>query len=553
MAREGIGKNILRIAAIIFLALAFNLRGEVKRPEPSDRRPNIVVILADDLGFSDLGCYGSEVPTPNIDRLAAGGLRLTQFYNAARCCPTRAALLTGLYPHHAGVGHMLQKWHPPGYTAGLNEQCATIAELVQSSGYLTYHVGKWHVGPADKAEDRNYPMNRGFDHARGTGGGGNYFDLKPLYRDREMIKPGPDFYATDAFTDWAVDLVEQHGREHADRPFFLHLCYTAPHFPLQARAADVARYRGKYRAGWDVVRERRFARQKDLGVIDGRWALSPRDPVDRAWADVPESERDEWDLRMAVYAAMIDSMDRGVGRVLDAIRRTGASDNTIVMFLSDNGASAESLDTFPKPSRGHKPGSVTGTRESHRCLEIGWATAANSPFREWKMWVHEGGIATPFVVSWPRGLKSHGTNTREVGHVIDLMPTCLELAGVEYPRTFGDRSLTPLDGRSLVPIFRGKSLGPRTLAWEHEGNRAIRQGDWKLVAPFRGKWELYDLDADRTEVRDLAGERPVDVKKLEDLWDKWATRVGVIAWEKLPGANYRPTARYRKKSEPVSR
>jgi arylsulfatase len=444
---------------------------------------------------------------------------------------------------------MLGNWHLPGYAAGLNQQCVTIAQMLHGAGYRTYHVGKWHVGGAANGQDRNHPMNRGFDHARGTGGGGNYFALHPLYADRQTIEPGKDFYATDAFAEWAVELLDEHASQHADDPFFLHLCFTAPHFPLHARRGDIVRYRGRYQGGWDAIREARYARQKDLGIIDDRWALSSRDPIARAWADVPESERGEWDLRMAVYAAMIDGMDRGIGRVLDALGRAGESENTVVMFLSDNGASAEFLDSWPDPSRGHKPGSITGTRESHRCLEVGWANAANTPFREHKMWVHEGGISTPFIVSWPAGLKRRGI-TPTVGHVIDLMPTCLDLAEVKYPRTFAGRSLIPLEGRSLVPVFKGGPLGTRTLAWEHEGNRAIRVGDLKLVASFRGPWELHDLSSDRSETHNLAAERPADVNRLADQWQQWAERVGVVDWAKLPGAKYRPSKAYRKKSEP---
>jgi len=306
-------------------------------------RPNILLILADDLGFSDLGCYGSQVATPNLDKLAAGGLRFTQFYNSARCCPTRAALLTGLYPHQAGVGHMTQDWTKFGvaYGPGLNDQCATIAELLHDAGYHSYHVGKWHVGGVGgKADARNHPMNRGFDRAYGTGGGGSHFSL-PLYLDREPVQAGEDFYSSDAFTEYAVKFLEEHGREHKSQPFFLHLCYTAPHFPLHAKPADIAKYRGQFRDGWDAERARRFAKQQQLGIFDAGVKLSPRDPVAKAWGDVPEAERDEWDLRMAVHAAMIDCMDQGIGRVLEALRKIGAEQNTLVLFLSDNGASAE--------------------------------------------------------------------------------------------------------------------------------------------------------------------------------------------------------------------
>jgi len=548
-------------------------------------RPNILLILADDLGFSDIGCYGSSIATPNLDRLAAGGLRFTQFYNAARCCPTRAALLTGLYPHQAGVGHMLQPWRPPSYSSGLGENTATIAELLRDAGYRTYHVGKWHVGgvggnlAADSPAARNHPMNRGFDRAYGSGGGGNYFALTPLYQDRQNIKAGENFYATDAFTDHAVKFLEDHGREQKEKPFFLHLCYTAPHFPLHAKPADIAKYRGKFLHGWDAERERRFAKQKELGLFPRDARLPPRAPEAKAWAGLPEAERKDWDLRMAIYAGMIDCMDQGIGRVLDAVKKLGAEQNTLVLFLSDNGASAEFLDTWPNLARGHKPNSEAGTRESHKCLEVGWANAANTPFREHKMWDHEGGISTPLIVSWPAGKvgravpsappnanggrapdggvrtprpTSAGTLCDEPGHIIDLLPTFLEVAGATYPEKLKDRALTPLPGRSLAPLLlQGSSAAERTLAWEHEGNRAVRVGDWKLVASFRGNWELYDLSRDRSELNNLAAQQPAKVKELAAAWQAWADKVGVVPWEQLPGANYQPSATYRKKGEAV--
>lgn len=545
--------RLVRLLLVKFLCL-----GALSLSAASAPRPNILLILADDLGFSDLGCYGSSIATPNLDRLAAGGLRFTQFYNAARCCPTRAALLTGLYPHQAGVGHMLQPWRPPSYSNGIGENTATIAELLRDTGYRTYHVGKWHVGGISgggakaKADARNHPMNRGFDRAYGSGGGGNYFALQPLYLDRENIKPGEDFYATDAFTDHAVKFLEAHGTESKDKPFFLHLCYTAPHFPLHAKPADIAKYRGKFMYGWDVERERRFAKQKELGLFPRDAQLSPRAPEAKAWKDLPEVERKDWDLRMAIYAGMIDCMDQGIGRVLDAVKKLGAESNTLVLFLSDNGASAEFLDSWPNPGRGHKPGSEAGTRDSHKCLEVGWANAANTPFREHKMWDHEGGISTPLIVSWPVGITARGQFTREPGHVIDLLPTFLELAGAKYSERFKDRALTPLPGKSLLPALQGKPLGERTLAWEHEGNRAVRVGDWKLVATFRGPWELYDLSRDRAELKNLAAQQPTKVKELATAWQTWADKVGVVPWEQLPGASYQPSAGYQKKGEPVA-
>ncbi|PAW74881.1 MAG: sulfatase [Pedosphaera sp. Tous-C6FEB] len=539
-------------------------------PAAAAPRPNILLILADDLGFSDLGCYGSRIATPNLDRLAAGGLRGTQFYNAARCCPTRAALLTGLYPHQAGVGHMLGNLRPPSYTAGLGENTATIAELLRDAGYRTYHVGKWHVGGLGggakaKADPRNHPMNRGFDHAYGGGGGGNYFAFSGLYLDREPVAPGTNFYATDAFTDYAVKFLAAHGRDAKEQPFFLHLCYTAPHFPLHAKPADIAKYRGQFAHGWDVERERRFAKQKELGLFPRAAQLPPRAPEAKPWAALTEAERADWDLRMAIYAAMIDCMDQGIGRVLDAVKQLGAEQNTLVVFLSDNGASAEFLDSWPNPGRGHKPGSEAGTRDSHKCLEVGWANAANTPFREHKMWNHEGGISTPFIASWPAGrvgrapadaVRSHRPTTAgalcdEPGHVIDLLPTFLELAGATYPEKWKGHALTPLPGKSLVPALQGRSLGTRTLAWEHEGNRAVRVGDWKLVASFRSPWELYDLSGDRAELKNLAAQQPAKVKELAAAWQAWADQVGVVPWEELPGASYQPSASYQKKGEAV--
>lgn len=517
--------------------------------------PNIVLILADDLGFSDVGCYGSQIATPNLDGLAAGGLRFTQFHNAARCCPTRASLLTGLYPHQAGVGCMLQDWTKFGaaYSSGLNQSCATIPELLHTAGYRNYHVGKWHVGGlGPKADARNHPLERGFDRAYGTGGGGNYFAPNPLYLDRTTVKPGPDFYLTDALSDYAVQFLGEHAKEHQGQPFFLHLCYTAPHFPLHAKPEDIAKYRGKFRGGWDEERAQRFAKQQQLGIFDAATKLSARDPVAQAWSEIPEADRDEWDLRMAVHAAMIDCMDQGIGRVLKALRDMGAEENTLVLFLSDNGASAEFLDSWPNPARGHQPGSVTGTRESHRCLEIGWANAANTPFRENKMWTQEGGTATPLIARWPAGIAARGAFIGQVGHVLDLLPTFLDLAHVTYPKQIGQRSLTPLPGCSLVPALQGAPAVARTLAWEHEGNRAIRIGDWKAVAQYGAPWELYDLSKDRTETNNLALANPERVQALAAAWQTWADQVGVVPWEKLPGSNYRPTAGYRRKSEPVA-
>ena len=485
-------------AILLFLigATSFGRETAVKASD-APHRPNILLILADDLGFSDLGCYGSEIATPNLDRLAADGLRFTQFYNCARCCPTRAALLTGLYPHQAGVGHMCEDWRRPCYTIGLNDRCATIAELLHETGYRCYHVGKWHVGGIDAPRasakqpntplPKNFPLDRGFDRFYGTGGGGNYFQPQLLYLERQPVRPGPDYYITDALSDYAVGFLEDHFQSHREAPFFLHLCYTAPHFPLHAKPADIAKYRGRYREGWDVLRERRFARQRELCVIDPQWKLSPRDPIAAAWSNVHDAQKDEWDLRMAVYAAMIDCMDQGIGRVLKAAKR--AERDTLVLFLSDNGASAEFMDTWPNPARGHKPGSATGTRESHRCLEVGWANAANTPFREHKMWVHEGGISTPLIAYWPGHISAPGRLTHEVGHVIDLMPTCLALAEAVYP---------------AAPVYAAHRQEPCTCP----ARRAARRAHARLGARGQCRDPHRCLEAGSPVQRKMAALRP---------------------------------------------
>ncbi|MEP0842875.1 MAG: arylsulfatase [Phycisphaerae bacterium] len=493
------------------------------------RRPNIILIMADDMGFSDLGCYGSEIATPNLDRLAGGGLRFTQFYNTARCCPTRAALLTGLYAHQAGVGHMVSSRPQPGYRGFLNEKCVTLAEALKQGGYRTYMAGKWHVG-----EQRpHWPVDRGFERYFGlVSGGSNYFRRDPeriMARDDQPYEPPAEgFYMTDAFTDAAIGFIQEHdGRQ----PFFLYLAYTAPHWPLHALPADIERYKGKYLKGWDVLRAERHARQIEMGLVDKRWLLTPR-PVGRntpAWADVPEAQRAAWDLKMAVYAAQIDRMDQNIGRLLQTLAASGHDQNTLILFLSDNGGCAESID------RG-KPGEPPGGKDSFLSYGVAWANASNTPFRLYKHWVHEGGIATPLIAHWPGVIKPGGI-TDQVGHVIDLMATCLDAARVEYPKTYAGREIAPLEGKSLVPVFEGRRReGHAYLFWEHEGNRAVRQGQWKLVAQHGKPWELYDLQADRTELNDLADQHPQRVKEMAAQYEAWARRAGVVPWDRLNAA-----------------
>lgn len=491
---------------------------------PAPQRPNIILILADDLGFSDLGCYGSEIATPNLDALAAGGMRFTQFYNAARCCPSRAALLTGQYPHAVGVGHMCADYQLPGYQTGLSDRCVTIAEVLRQSGYHALMSGKWHVGMAPE----HRPLVRGFEHYFGIlSGACNYFRPEPhrmLMLDDRRIEPvDPSFYMTDAITERAVEYIDQYAGR--DKPFFLYVAYTAPHAPLHARPEDIARYRGTYRAGWDELRQRRYHRMIELGIIDSRWSLSPRDPGAAAWDDVCDKDRE--DLKMSVFAAQIDRMDHGVGRIVEKVRVRGIEKNTLILFLSDNGGCAENLDEG-------KPGAPIGTIDSSIGYGPPWANLSDTPFRRFKRMAHEGGIATPLIAYWPSVITRGGAITHEVGHVIDLLPTVLDAAGAEYPKFFQGRDIRPADGLSLLPVLRGHQReGHELLAWEHEGHRAVRCGRWKLVSYFPDPWELYDLELDRTELHNLADRMPDKVRELADRYEAWARRCNVVPWETI--------------------
>jgi arylsulfatase len=496
------------------LSLALSGDGAIKPPP----RPNIVVILADDMGFSDVGCYGGEISTPNLDRLAAEGLRFTQFYNAARCCPTRAALLTGLYPHQAGVGAMIRNLGTPAYQGFLNDAGVTIAEVLREQGYRTFMSGKWHVGE----ERPHWPTDRGFDRYFGLiSGASSYFKLdkgrKMALDDQPFTPPAEGFYLTDAITTHALQFLD----EAKGKPFFLYLAYTAPHWPLHALPDDIAKYRGRYRLGWDELRRQRHTRQLKLGLVNKQWPLSPRDPAAPAWDSLRDAAKDAWDLRMAVYAAQIDRMDQGIGRVRAKLRQLGVEKNTLILFLSDNGGCHERVGAT-------NPAAPPGGPDSFMAYGLPWANASNTPFRQFKSRVHEGGIATPLIAWWPALIKKGGRLTPQVGHVIDLMPTVLEAAGAEHPEKFHGRELTPLAGRSLLPVLRGQTRPVHdALFWEHFGNRAVRQGRWKLVALAQRDWELYDLEADRTELNNLAAIQPEKVTELAALYRQWAERCGV--------------------------
>ncbi|MBD3175741.1 MAG: sulfatase-like hydrolase/transferase [Armatimonadia bacterium] len=497
---------------------------------PTERRPNIVVIMCDDMGYSDIGCYGGEIPTPNIDRLARGGMRFTQFYNAARCCPTRAALLTGTYPHMAGMGGMVHgdDSRSGPYQGYLAPDTVTLAEALRPAGYRAYMSGKWHVGE----HKPHWPLNRGFERYFGlVNGGANYWNIektkapgvkRQLVRRDEVWQQPTDgsFYMTDAFSDHAVEVIDGHGE--SSEPFLHYVAYTAPHWPLHAWPEDIERNRGRYRKGWDTLRNERYERMVEMGIIDPAWDLSPRDHRALPWRDV--EDKDLMELKMAVYAAQIECMDRGIGRILDALERNGQADNTLVLFLSDNGACHES---GPLGFDRRNNGVPCGREDSYMSYGLSWANASNTPFRQFKHWIHEGGISTPLIAHWPGHIEP-GSWTSQTGHVIDIMATCLDLAEAEYPQEHGGRAVRPLQGRSLVPVVEGGAREPHEfLAWEHYGNRGIRNGRWKLVADSEGAWELYDLEADRTELHDLSKDRPEKAQDLEDRYHAWCERVGV--------------------------
>ena len=516
--------------------------------------PNIVLIVADDMGFSDLGCFGSEIETPNLDALAAGGARFSQFYAYPRCCPTRASLLTGLYPHQAGVGHMSMPMPEPAYQGHLNENCVTIAEALRASGYRTLMSGKWHVGGAYPAFRPDVwrpgrpgsptPFTRGFDQHFGTlTGSGSFYDPHTLIRDDTLIQPdSDDFYYTDAISDEAVGMVS--GAVADDDPFFLYVAYTAPHWPLHAPAETVAKYRSRYCAGWDAIRTARHEEMKGAGLVDSRWKISPRDDMAPPWEDV--AEQDWYDARMATYAAMVDCLDQGIGKIVAELRRQGELDNTLLMFFSDNGGSCEFLmeegilEMMPSTTRDGRPvrsGNVVGIEPgpADTFMSYGrpWANVSNTPFRKYKSWAHEGGIASSFICHWP-GHVVPGAIVHTPAHVIDVMPTCLEAARAAYPAEHNGHRITPVEGVSLLPALQGLDWSPRRdLCWEHEGQWAIRRGDWKLVFGDRGGRSLYNLAEDRTELHDLAEGNDPRVGELLDGYSDWTVRAGVMPWNRV--------------------
>jgi len=520
------------------------------------KRPNILLILNDDMGYSDIGCYGGEIDTPHLDRLAANGLRYSQFYNTARCSPSRASLLTGLHPHQTGIGILTYSTGPEGYAGNLNKRCVTIAEVLKQNEYVTYLSGKWHIASSLTEPTDAWPLQRGFDHFYGTIiGAGSFYNPNTLTRGNDNVESeaeqDPKFFYTDAISDQAAAFIREHRRNNSNTPFFQYVAYTAPHWPLHAHEEDIGKYKGRFDKGWDRLREERLSRLVASGLIHPSWKLTDRDPTQPPW---PKADHREWRLRcMEVYAAQIDRMDQGIGRILVALEETGQFENTVIIFLSDNGGCAEDIPEgvsarelvdelmiakattrTGEPVRfGNYPSIMPGGEDTYQSYGTAWANLSNSPFRLYKHWVHEGGIATPLIVHWPDGIKDGGSLRHHPGQLPDIMATVLDIAGAKYPDTYDDNEIAPCEGESLVPSFSADSLDRGPLFWEHEGNAAVRVGKWKLVRKYPGPWELYDMEVDRTEMHDLAAKYPEMVTDMQEKYELWAQRCGVIPREKI--------------------
>lgn len=505
-------------------------------------RPNVVVILVDDMGFADLGCFGSEIPTPHIDQLASRGVRFTQFYNTARCSPSRAALMTGLYPHQCGMGHLDNTVRPddPGYTGRLSDDSVTIAEALKPAGYFTAMVGKWHLGQ----QHGTSPWARGFDRSLNHAAGGIYYanqlgkeNAKIYLNGKELPLRSPEvgdaWYSTDLWTEFALRFIDEAKKE--NKPFFLYQAHNAPHFPLMAPQADIDRFRGKYLAGWDQLRQARYERQLQKGIIDQRWKLADRPPDTPAWDTLSPADKEHFDHLMAIYAATVNALDRSVGALVDGLKKRGVLDNTLILLMSDNGGNAES-----GPS-GRFEGDHPGSADSTIYLGMNWATLANTPLRRYKHFTHEGGIATPLIAHWPAGIPKaqNGKLTAQPGHLVDVMPTVLAATGASYPGTIRGAKPMPLEGTSLMPAFSGQAIKRREpIYFMHEGNRAVRDGKWKLVSKYLGDWELYEMETDRTEQRNVAAQQPAVVAKLAAAWEAWAKRTHSEAWSGKPHTDW---------------
>lgn len=494
--------------------------------------PNVVLIVADDLGFSDLGCYGGEIATPNLDGLAKNGLRFTQFYNTARCWPSRAAILTGYY------AQQVRRDTVPGVKSGSQgvrpAWAKLLPEMLAPLGYRSYHSGKWHVD--------GKPLDNGFHHSYSLNDHDRHFNPKQHTEDDKPLPAAKDgFYSSTAIADHAVKCLKGHQSEHGGKPFFSFVAFTAPHFPVQAPKEDVAKYLKTYLGGWDAMREQRWDRMQALKIGGTSLAAIEREvgppyprPDDikklgpdelnrpRPWKDLTAEQRAFQACKMAVHAAMVDRMDREIGRVLQQVKDMGSQDDTLVLFLSDNGASAEIMVR----GDGHDPHAACGTGATFLSIGPGWSSLANTPLRRHKTWVHEGGISTPFIVHWPKGIAAKGELRSTPGHVIDLVPTILELAGGKP-----NPEAPAAPGVSLVPLFMSDGTVKReSLWWQHEGNRALRVGDWKIVAAGKdAPWELYDLAADRSEEKNVARDQPARLREMSTLWEKQTAAIADLA------------------------
>jgi len=553
-------KNNL-VASFLFLAL-FTATFTGTSAAAAKKSPNIILILADDLGYSDLGCYGGEINTPNIDQLGKNGVRFTQMYNSARCCPSRASIMTGLYPSQAGIADFTSNPNlkrGPGYLGRLTDNCVTLAEVLKPAGYNCYYVGKWHLNEATG------PIARGFDEFYGYTKGyaadqfsPNSYHRLPLGREKEINPPQKEFYATDVFSDYAIEFIRQ-AKEKED-PWFLFLSHSSPHFPVQAPAERADKYDAIYQRGWDVLRRERFERMKKIGLVNGKqWQLSPRSmvPVDRddiangysgkpnpAWDTLEEERQFDLARRMAIFAAMVESVDTGVGEIVELLEKNGDYENTLIIFLSDNGACYEwgpfGFDGGSRQGKTvlHKGDDLRkiGQPGTHQAYGSGWANLGNTPRRLYKHFTSEGGIGTPFIMHWPKGIRKGGTWIREPAHIMDILPTVLEVAGAKYPEKSRGFKIIPKEGKSLLSVVRNASEGvkspERTLGFSHQGAKALRKGDWKIVwgkrQPEKVEWELYNIAEDRCELNNLAKKYPERVETMAQEWDDWARHVNVI-------------------------
>ena len=551
-----------------------SLNTKTQSSPSKNRKPNIIVILSDDMGFSDIGCYGSEINTPNIDLLAKNGVRFSHFYNTARCSPSRASLLTGLYPHQAGMGHLsTENYTEEGYVDDLSKNAVTMAEVFKSSGYATYMTGKWHIAKdiVHQNDQSNWPMQRGFQRYFGTlNGSGSFYDPGTLVSNNTYITPGDNFYYTNAITDTAVKFINEH---QTPNPFFFYIAYTAAHWPLHAPEKEVQKYKGIYDKGWDAIREARFKKLQKLGIISKEAVLTERGVSIPAWENAPMKD---WQVRkMEVYAAMIDVMDQGIGKIITTLEKKGILDNTVIFYMHDNGGCAEPLDSdqpeipmtaeqqqihpYAKDSIfvGKKPnytregqfirsgmGVMPGPANTWVTYGIEWANVSNTPFKMYKHWTHEGGIASPLIVYWPKGITQKGVIRNQDAHLIDIMATCVDIAGISYPTTYNGHTIQPLEGKSLVGAFKNLPIQRDFIFWEHEGNRAIKAGAWKLVSKTeknkvftekdQNAWELYNMEKDPSETNDLAQKFPSKVKELATMWEKEAIRTKALPWPWAP-------------------